>query len=116
MEIARCMKCRSNKLFALEPTYETKITKKGAKGLLRGNCIDCKTSMCKIVKVRKEEWFIMVNINGLDSKAIAEFQMLLIRANNQQLIGLNKMVESEIIKCQMLEESGLYSDYMKVDN
>ena len=55
MEIARCMKCRSNKLFAIEPTYETKQTKKGLKGLLRGNCIDCKTNMCKIVKVRKEE-------------------------------------------------------------
>lgn len=55
MEIARCMKCRSNKLFAVEPTYETKQTKKGLKGLLRGNCADCHTNMCKIVKLRKEE-------------------------------------------------------------
>lgn len=52
MEIARCMKCKTNKLFALEPTYEIMKTKKGNKGLLRGNCIDCKTNMCKIIKVR----------------------------------------------------------------
>ena len=54
MEIARCMKCKSNKLFSLEPVYKTLETKKGLKGLLSGNCIDCKTAMCKIVKARSE--------------------------------------------------------------
>ena len=46
------MKCRENREFAVEPFYETKQTRRGAKGLLRGACGVCKTAMCKIIKVR----------------------------------------------------------------
>lgn len=52
MEVARCMKCKANRSFAVEPVYENKQTSRGVKGLLRGACSECKTSMCKLVKVR----------------------------------------------------------------
>lgn len=54
----------------------------------------------------------MVNVNGLDSKGIAEFQMLLIRANNQQLNGLKVMLESEIVKRQLLAQQGNVVDWL----
>lgn len=45
-----------------------------------------------------------MNINGLDSKAIAEYQFLLLRSNDEQLPMLSKMLEAEIIKRKMIQE------------
>ena len=45
-----------------------------------------------------------MNINGLDSKAIAEYQFLLLRSNDEQLPMLMKMLEAEIKKRKMIEE------------
>ena len=50
MEIARCMKCKTNKLFDKEPSY--RLTKTGKTGILEGQCQVCKTKMCKIIKKR----------------------------------------------------------------
>ena len=47
----------------------------------------------------------MVNPNGLDNKGISEYQMLLIRANNEQLPMMYKMLDAEISKRRMLIEA-----------
>ena len=47
----------------------------------------------------------MVNVNGLDNKAFAEYQMLLIRANEEQLVVMYKMLDAEISKRRMFHEA-----------
>ena len=46
----------------------------------------------------------MVNINGLDNKAFAEYNMLLLRANEEQLVMMYKMLDVEISKRRMFHE------------
>lgn len=48
---------------------------------------------------------------GLDSRGLGEFQMLLLEASNQQLRGLLKLCECELLKRQMFDQAELNEEY-----
>lgn len=47
----------------------------------------------------------MVNVNGLDNKSISLYQEILLRANNEQLPMMYKMLDAEISKRRMFIEA-----------